>query len=270
MNKSILGVIAACLVSFLILLAGGIYFLSSSLAESHAQQSMAVFEYDAAKAEALEALGSNGAADHLADVQFAPDQVDGLLARIAHLEDQVAALRSDLERTPLAAGAGAADTTAGQIAAVERDAILTVLAEERERQAAERQTEREQRGLQALLGRASRVAETLGLGADDEKVLADLMLSDQEKRRGLMDDMRGLRNEPNGQELIRDGWQAYQEERRSELSSAFGTDLAEQILKLEGPGGDRRGGGFGSDRSPGDNGPNGNSSRGRAGRGRGQ
>ena len=100
MNKSILGVIAACLVSFLILLAGGIYFLSSSLAESHAQQSMAVFEYDAAKAEALEALGSNGAADHLADVQFAPDQVDGLLARIAHLEDQVAALRSDLERTP--------------------------------------------------------------------------------------------------------------------------------------------------------------------------
>ncbi|MDP6838419.1 MAG: hypothetical protein QF724_05725, partial [Planctomycetota bacterium] len=168
-----------------------------------------------------------------------------------------------------------AGVSSGRRASVERDAILTVMAEERERQATERQTEREERELQALLGRASRVAETLGLGADDEKVLADLMLNDQENRREVMDEMRTLRNEPNGRELAREGWEAYQEERRSELASAFGTDLAEQIINMERPGGDRRGGGDaggfggGGGRS-GFGGGGAGSGRGQAGRGRDQ
>jgi hypothetical protein len=172
-----------------------------------------------------------------------------LLARIARLEDEVASMRSELERSPVVGSAGSStssETTSGLIAAVQRDAILTVMAEERERMATERETEREQREMQALLDRTSRLAETLGLGSGDEKKLVDLMLADRENRESLLEEMRDLRGQPDSRETIRENWQAYQEDRRADLASAFGTDLAEQILEMERPR-DRRSGGGGGD-----------------------
>ena len=186
-----------------------------------------------------------------ADAPIGPE-LEGLRAeiamlsgRMAKLQDEVGRLRDDAARTPVQAthlgGAGTAAKV--EVPPIQRQAVLQILEEERQRQEDEREAQRKERELRAIENRAGRVAKELGMSPADERRLVELMLIETEKRDALITQVRegGF-----DRDTMRQSMQELQRWRQDELGKSFGPSLAEQIGEMGadwGGGGRRRGGG---------------------------
>ncbi|HUR28589.1 MAG TPA: hypothetical protein VM509_10410 [Planctomycetota bacterium] len=170
------------------------------------------------------------------------DQVAMLTAQVDALRTELETLRNSTNRAPAASSEVAALEPAalGQVTQLQRETVLAVLEENRQREAAEAEALRVKTEQENAKRRAARVAKELNLSPGDETRLADLMFEGGKKRQEMFDSMRNgnfdreaMRTQ--GAELLK--WHTDQ------LTQAFGASIADQIMQTEG--GDRFFGGPG-------------------------
>ena len=189
----------------------------------------------------------------------APASADivALDARVAELERlllgmraEVARLSSDGLRTAVAAEPAATESApaetvaANTFNAAQRQAIVEVIEADRVRREDERKAEEQRRAEQRILDRAATVARELGLGVADEKRLGDLMIAGTQKRDEMFQQMREGDFGDDARTRVRESFTALRTAYESDLTSAFGADLAKQIMERTDLGGGRRGGDF--------------------------
>lgn len=189
---------------------------------------------------------------------------DKLVARIESLNQEVTELhlelmrlKSDKDRTPAAAPVQVAEAETTNFAVQNREAILKLIAQDREDLERKKEEERRAKDLEAILARADRAAKKLGLNSTQQKALADVYILERQK----MDDMRNLRGQGDP-EAARTAFQDFREWRTEELTKRLGADVAQQINESDlanfrgGFGGGRGGGqgGQGGQGGPGRNG----------------
>ncbi|TDJ79995.1 MAG: hypothetical protein E2O39_00085 [Planctomycetota bacterium] len=188
-------------------------------------------------------------------------RVDALVARIQALTDRVdelsmeiTTLRTSSGRAPIEAALGEeVRPGATSAATLPREAIVEVITEERERLAAERRLQREQRELDLLLARAEGIARELGLAPGEEKILADVLI---EERRRITELLSGLKEErtPEARVAVKLALKDLASWRSQELTQRLGPvtgELVVPILDGRRKGGDKAGkqGKRGDDRS---------------------
>lgn len=194
-------------------------------------------------------------------------QVDELARQVAALQSEMARVREGTKREPAievaAEKRSPADESAAVFAALHRDAILQVIAQDKEDAAKKAEDERKQQQQEQLLQRAERVAKKVGLNAEQQKSLADLYVQERTK----IDELRGNFRDPatwqDDPQSAREAFRAMRDWHNTELTQRFGADLAAKINefdgdRLRGPGGQ---GGFGGGSGNGGNGGQGNSGR---------
>ncbi len=195
---------------------------------------------------------ATGAAAPVAITPAAPDAVASLQAEVGRLSErlfemevELASLRSGRLREPLSIESepdGTAELTGDESAAFTpvqvEQRMREVFAAEREREEREAETARMERERQAVITRAERVARELSMSPGEEKLLVGHMLSAQDKRRVLMEQ---LRESGFDRDTIRAGMEDFRAWNSSELVRLFGSNLATQ---LEEQGRDLMGGGF--------------------------
>jgi hypothetical protein len=168
-------------------------------------------------------------------------QVDDLGVQVAALRGELEGLRSDIARQATPSAAPVLVAKADEIAAVQHDAVVKILQEQKDLEQKKRDEERKARDLQQIKDRAARAAKELGLGAADETRLVDFMTTASAKR----DEMfAGTRDGNFDRETMRKNFEDYRTWTETELKAQFGADLAEQLLKMQRDG---RGGGWGGD-----------------------
>jgi hypothetical protein len=184
-------------------------------------------------------------------------EITALDGRVGELERLVLGLRADIARlsedrqrvavaSPAVGSESAAATPVegSSFTAAERQAIVEVIEADRIRREEERVAEEQRRAEQRILDRAAALARELGLGVADEKRLGDLMIAGAAKRDELFQQMRaGGDFGEDGRTRMREGFTALRDAYQADLTSAFGADLAQQILERTDLGG-RRGGDF--------------------------
>jgi hypothetical protein len=153
-------------------------------------------------------------------------RIESLNQEVADLRQEILRLKESEHREPATAEAPVqvveADTT--NFAAQHRDAILKIIAQDREDQARKQEEERKARDLENTLARADRTAKKLGMNSTQQKSLADVYILERQK----MDDMRNLRNQGDP-EAARTAFQEFRDWRMAELTKRFGPDLAQQV-----------------------------------------
>ena len=179
----------------------------------------------------------------------AEDKLAMLSARVDALNDELENLRNSANRAPVnvASAPTAPLPTSGTVAVTEeqRQAVLTVLAEDRARQAAEADAKRTAAELDAAKRRAARIAKDLSLSPGDEARLADLMLESGKKRQDMFESMR---NGNFDRDTARTQMEAFRTWQTDQYTVAFGASIADQIIQSEGDRmgfGGGPGGGFG-------------------------
>ena len=194
-----------------------------------------------------------------------------LVSRIESLNQEVADLHEEILRLKENANRGpAAATLPVQLAAEDRsafalehrDAILKIIAEDREALERQKKEEDDRKQMEALLARADRTAKKLGMNATQQKALADVYVLERQK----MDEMRNLRTQGDP-EAARTAFQEFRTWRTDELTKRLGADLAQQVEESDvamwrgfggGRGGNGRNGGpGGGPGGPGGGGPGG-------------
>ncbi|HVS12189.1 MAG TPA: hypothetical protein VMS76_20170 [Planctomycetota bacterium] len=170
-----------------------------------------------------------------------------LSGRLAKVQDELGRLRDAAERTPVQPasleGSGAAAKV--EVPPIQRQAVLQILEEERQREEDEREAQRKERELRAIENRAGRVARELGMSPADERRLVELMVIETQRRDELI---AQVRDGGFDRETMRQSMQELQRWRSDELAKSFGPSLAQQIGEQGadwGGGGRRRGGNFG-------------------------
>jgi hypothetical protein len=176
-----------------------------------------------------------------------------LSGRLAKVQDELGRLRDAADRTPVQPaqleGAGVAAKV--EVPPIQRQAVLQILEEERQREEDEREAQRQERELRAIENRAGRVAKELGMSPADERRLVELMVIETQKRDELISQVR---DGGFDRDTMRQSMQELQRWRTDELAKSFGPSLAQQIGELGadwGGGGRRRGGNFGLGGGPG-------------------
>jgi hypothetical protein len=182
--------------------------------------------------------------------------------RIDLLEGELAALRDERSRTAVASVSDKAAelVTPDAVAAIQREAIVQVLEDQRKAEADKREAERKERQRKAADDAAARAAKELGLGAGDERRLADFYLAAASKREEMFSPMRD--GAGFDRDAMRKGFEDFRVWAETEVKGAFGDGVGGQILEyqrqqrdsfgmggFEGPGGGgrtRRGGGGGA------------------------
>ncbi|MBL8800486.1 MAG: hypothetical protein JNN27_00700 [Planctomycetes bacterium] len=183
--------------------------------------------------------------------------------RIDLLEGELAALRDERSRTAVASVSDKAAelVTPDAVAAIQREAIVQVLEDQRKAEADKREAERKERQRKAADDAAARAAKELGLGAGDERRLADFYLAAASKREEMFSPMRD--GAGFDRDAMRKGFEDFRVWAETEVKGAFGDGVGAQILEyqrqqrdsfgmggFEGPGGGggrtRRGGGGGA------------------------
>jgi len=153
--------------------------------------------------------------------------------RIDMLEFELAALRDERNRTAVASAGdkAAALATPEAVAAINRDAIVQVLEDQRKAEADKREAERKERQRKAADEAAARAAKELGLGAGDERRLADFYVAAASKREEMLSPMR------DGAGFDRDAMRKSFEDLRvwteTEVKGAFGDSVGTQILDYQ-------------------------------------
>jgi hypothetical protein len=184
-----------------------------------------------------------------AEVVALTERVGELERLIVGLRAEVARLSEDRQRTAVASPAGSeslepAPVEGGAFTATQRQAIVEVIEADRIRREEEREAEEARRAEQRILDRAAAVARELGLGVADEKRLGDLMIAGAAKRDELFQAMREGDFGEDARTRMRESFTALRDSYQADLNSAFGADLAKQILERTDLGGGRRGGDF--------------------------
>ncbi len=153
--------------------------------------------------------------------------------RIELLETEVSALRSDLSREAVATGVDAARLapTPDEVAQIQREAIVQVLEDQKKAEADKREAERKERQRKAADEQAARAAKELGLGAGDEKRLADFIVASGDKRDEMFRPMREGGN--FDRDAMRQGFEDYRTWAETELNSTFGANLGARILEYQ-------------------------------------
>jgi hypothetical protein len=203
----------------------------------------------------------------------AEDKLAMLSARLDAMTAELESLRSSANRAPVTLAAAPTAPTAEASNAVtdeQRRAVLTVLAEDRARQAAEAEAKRVEAEKDMANRRAARVAKDLNLSPGDETRLADLMFEGGQKAQAFRETMR---NGTFDRDAMRTQFESFRTWQTDQYTVAFGASIAEQILQSEGgdrmmgfggPGGP--GGGFGGGNNNGNGGNGGNGGGGRGAR----
>lgn len=189
--------------------------------------------------------------------------------RIDLLEGELAALRDERSRTAVASVSEKAGelVTPEAVAAIQRDAIVKVLEDQRKAEADKREAERKERQRKAADEAAARAAKELGLGAGDERRLADFYVAAASKREEMFSPMRD--GAGFDRDAMRKGFEDFRVWAETEVKGAFGDGIGTQILEyqrqqrdafgmggFEGPGGGggrARRGGAGGGAAPGGN-----------------
>lgn len=201
---------------------------------------VATAERDVAAASATQAQSSDAAS-----ARDLSDQVAYLAGEVDSLRRELASLRELQDRRAAPSVVESAPIAVDQLAAVQRDAVVQILQEERDREVAKREEERKQREQQAITERASRLAKELGLGAADERKLTDFMGVASAKRDELF---RGMRDGSFDRDAMRTNVDTYRTWAETELNATFGSNLGAQIMQANRDVG--FGGGFGSGGPP--------------------
>lgn len=196
-------------------------------------------------------------------------RLQSLSLELSALETQIASLKSEPTRAPATPERSTpsdklatAETTAA-FAALHRDAILKVIADERAEQDRKREEERKQRELQAFEARADRAAEKFTLSAAQRQTLVDYYVAERTHFEEIRAQFREAQD--GAPESVRDAFREGREWRTNELTKLFGTDLGAQLGEFENEslrrgmavGGQRRGGGNGGGANAGAGGGNG-------------
>lgn len=177
---------------------------------------------------------------------FAAAELDGLRGAVANLQREVDDLRAQLARRDVAANE--TPTEAGTVATVDavaelqRDAIVRVMEEERQREQQKRDEERKAREKEALDRMAERAAKELGLSPADQTRYSDYLAVASAKREEMFAGMRG--GQGNGTDF-RTAWEDYRTWSENELKGTFGDNLGQQIGDWQRD--QMRGGGMGFD-----------------------
>jgi hypothetical protein len=182
-------------------------------------------------------------------------RLDTLTQEVADLQAQLAEVRAGASRTSAAAAAPEAPSVSvAQVATIQREAILKVLADEKAAEEQKREQERLKRAEEMRLQRADRMAQRVGLNAAQERQLADFYLQENDKIEAFRQQFRdgGMAN--MDREQMRAQFQEFRTWRESELTRLFGPETGKQIADTEGDrfrggpgffGGDSQGGGQG-------------------------
>lgn len=177
---------------------------------------------------------------------FAAAELDGLRGAVANLQREVDDLRAQLARRDVAANE--TPTEAGKVATVDavadlqRDAIVRVMEEERQREQQKRDDERKAREKEALDRLADRAAKELGLSPADQTRYGEYLAVASAKREEMFAGMRG--GQGNGTDF-RTAWEDYRTWSENELKGTFGDNLGQQIGDWQRE--QMRGGGMGFD-----------------------
>jgi CRP-like cAMP-binding protein len=214
--------------------AGGVtYFLASGPSSSLQGEEQAVTPN-------MPALASPGQGGELADLR---DELRRLGTTVSQLQVEVAALRAATLREPLAAdpepGEEPLVTAALDPVRLEQQ-VLDVLAAEERRKEEQAELERIEREKQMAMRQAERIAERLSLAPSDQTLLANHLISAQDKRRQVMDQMRDSGFDRNAMRTTFEELNAWN---TTELTRIFGPDIGGQIAEQTGNMGGR--GGFG-------------------------
>ncbi|MCE9594649.1 MAG: hypothetical protein K8S98_10700 [Planctomycetes bacterium] len=204
------------------------------------------------------AASTKTASGHANDSSALPDvrvealqrSVDALSMQVSQLSADVQALRErSSDRTPattaslVAPALDDAGVQARQLSDSEREQVRDVLAQEFKRQEDERATQRAKREQDAAERRADSIAKKLDLAAKDTARLSEILVAENEKRRGLFEN---IQDSGFDREQMRTTMTELQNWKKDELTKAFGSALADQISDLDQP----RRGGFGGDFGP--------------------
>jgi len=153
--------------------------------------------------------------------------------RIDLLEGELAALRDERSRTAVASVSDKAAelVTPEAVAAIQRDAIVQVLEDQRKAEADKREAERKERQRKAADEAAARTAKELGLGAGDERRLADFYVAAATKREEMFSPMRD--GAGFDRDAMRKGFEEFRTWSETEVKSAFGDGVGTQILDYQ-------------------------------------
>jgi hypothetical protein len=156
------------------------------------------------------------------------DQITVLAHEIDELRDQLDGLRSGMARQETPSAVEHKPINAEQLASVQRDAVVQIMQEERDKEAAKREEERKQREQQAIADRSARIAKELGLGAADERKLTEFLTVASAKR----DEMfRGVRDGNFDRDAMRKNFDDMRTWAETELNNTFGANLGGQIMQ---------------------------------------
>lgn len=168
-------------------------------------------------------------------------RVAELEARALDLEYRLAAAEERRNAVPLASAADQTGLAAASLAgaAEPRELVLSVLAEEREREALEREQERERRMETANAERALRLAERLELSPADTDALAALLDEEFQRGREYLDSL-GRDASREDRQAAMDALREVREWTRSQLDLRFAPETAARVAE-------NLRGGFGAD-----------------------
>ncbi|MBL8859179.1 MAG: hypothetical protein JNL28_11775 [Planctomycetes bacterium] len=162
-----------------------------------------------------------------------------LSMEIGNLGTQLAALSEDRTRTPATTASasttpqlGLAATSPEVFAAVNREGVLKILADERAEQERVREEERKVREQKMIEAQAERAAAKFNLSAAQQRSLSDFYAQERQRISDVRSQFRDGQQEP-GADSVREAFREAKEWRNSELTRLFGTDLGAQISEFE-------------------------------------
>jgi hypothetical protein len=172
------------------------------------------------------------AAEEAAQARFLAleSRIGELTSMVASLTSEVRTLRDSASREPALAATDPAASAQVSASPVQREAVLKILEEERDREAKEREAARLEREKEQAKARAARVAKELSLNAADEARLAELMVTSNVKRQELFDKVR---DDGFDRDAMRTSFEELRKWQTDQLTTAFGPGLAEQIEGYE-------------------------------------
>jgi hypothetical protein len=147
--------------------------------------------------------------------------------QLGRLEIEVASLREVLARraAPEPEALEAKSVGSDAVGAVNREAIVQVLEEQREQERLQRDEERKKREREAIDRIAERTAKDLGLSPADQTRLSEFMVTASDKREEMFRDARD-----GGSADFRATFDEYMTWRDTEIKSTFGDQLGQQLI----------------------------------------
>ncbi|MCP3919325.1 MAG: hypothetical protein GY711_27625 [bacterium] len=157
--------------------------------------------------------------------------VERLVQRIDSLEAEVESQRARAERRAVEPTSETVAPLAATPTAPTRDQIARVVEDLDQQKRLEREAQREQKIVDATVGRATKVARFASLDPASEKVLADLMLTERDRYGQLRTELADLPKKQR-KEALRIGMEDMRAWRSEQLATHFDANTAENLKVL--------------------------------------